>query len=285
MQNQINIKQVINGKSYNTRTASLIHTKNKIINKPSKIGTGATQEDYKETLYRTLTGTFFRVRYDVPIKWNANTQSHEIGNAISPLNDKEARDWIADHCPEKLADFLDNADIPKSQGNTLTIRIDPILKAKLAAKASTSGQSMNLLCTQVLSYIENPPITYSNPLPEPEEFKFIDGSNALTKYGTAEEHGNFTKNELSKIAELIYSNSKKERYIFDGYIVDITSKLAEKNKIFCLLIVQSWVSIIINRRVAFQDKYNKLDENEALNLTKGFTKNKLQNLFKQNNIT
>lgn len=254
MEERRGIKRVIDGTSYNTKTASLIHFKNRTDRPPLP---GRLQGGYDEALYRTLSGSFFVVKYEHPASWNKDTHTHELGDVIFPLNDKDVRDWFGLNCPEKLDDFLENSDIPKSQGGTLTIRIDPILKAKLAAKASLSGQSLNLMCAQILSYLEDPPIKYKDV--SPGDFKFWDGSDVLTDVGLAKEHGDDTKNELSKIAASLYLRSKNERYSLDAYIVYIISKLHQRNRLSALSAVQRWLYVFIKHQVGSGDPHNALD--------------------------
>ena len=91
------MKQIIEGKVYNTETAE--HLANASSNE-SPFDFGYWDED----LYRTKNGTFFIAgEGGAMTRWSKSCGNNSTcgGSGIIPLNESEAREWIERHANEK----------------------------------------------------------------------------------------------------------------------------------------------------------------------------------------
>ena len=87
------MKKIINGKLYNTETATYIG--NDSFENPSNF------HYYDEDLYQKKNGEFFLAGEGGPLsKYGVATGIHGwcSGHAITPLSTEEAKQWVEEHC-------------------------------------------------------------------------------------------------------------------------------------------------------------------------------------------
>ncbi len=131
MEIKMGIKRIIDGKAYNTETASLVHEHS------------ARDDTVYHGLYQTKHGAFFEWAYDS--NW---------GNGdVKPLSDDEARSWL-----EKFrapTDVIERYCGPFPEGGAsetrITLRLPGNLYNRLTAAASAVDVSLN---TYVMRQLE-----------------------------------------------------------------------------------------------------------------------------------
>ncbi len=141
-------KQVINGKAYNTQTATLIHEHIDNDDAHPRHPFGMAQFPYAEQLFRTRFGKFFLVLRNESY-WNPAIDDSDLQDRIVPLEPEQAIKWIEKYCNEKISDYI---DVPEAgePSTTLTLRLDKVLKILLNEAAVKKGVSMNQWCVQAL---------------------------------------------------------------------------------------------------------------------------------------
>lgn len=123
------IKRIIDGKTYNTETATRIAGWNQ----------NEDQYTYGDYLYQTRFGAFFRYTF----LDGADEDSHDT---ITPLVPDDARKWLE----EKVAwdpDLIESlfGEMPEAGSGEIkfTLRLPESLKNRLAARADQNKQSLN----------------------------------------------------------------------------------------------------------------------------------------------
>ena len=99
-------KQVINGKAYNTQTATLIHEHIDNDDAHPRHPFGMAQFPYAEQLFRTRFGKFFLVLRNESY-WNPAIDDSDLQDRIVPLKPEQAIKWIEEYCNEKISDYID----------------------------------------------------------------------------------------------------------------------------------------------------------------------------------
>ncbi len=87
------MKQIINGKLYNTETAEKLGS--------DSYGYGSDFHHWQEALYRTKGGTYFIAGEGGPLSRYARSCGQNEtsgGEGIRPLTEAEAREWMEEHC-------------------------------------------------------------------------------------------------------------------------------------------------------------------------------------------
>lgn len=144
------IKQVIDGKAYNTETASFIHEYIEADEDEAepRHPFNMAQYPYAEQMFRTRFGKFFLILRNEPYRNPANDDVDLRDRAI-PLEPEQAIKWMEKYCNAKIAEYV---DVPEAgePSTTLTLRLDKVLKIRLNAAAIEEGVSMNLWCVRAL---------------------------------------------------------------------------------------------------------------------------------------
>lgn len=146
------LKQVMQGRAYNTETAKLIHEHSVDYDEQPHHDFGG-EYPYSEQMFRTRFGKFFLVvrneAYNNPV-----IKETELRDRIIPVEPDHAIKWMEKYCNTKITDY---ADVPEAgePGTTLTLRLDKVLKICLNAAAIQEGISMNLWCVRALEAAMN----------------------------------------------------------------------------------------------------------------------------------
>lgn len=137
------LKRVIDGKSYNTATSTLIHHVE--LSTHETYGPGF---EHCLQLYRTRFGKFFLVERNESYL-NAASGESDLRDNLFPLDQDQALKWMEKHCNEKVEKYI---DVPEAgdPSTTLTLRMDRALKNLLNAAALKEGVSMNVWCVRIL---------------------------------------------------------------------------------------------------------------------------------------
>jgi len=137
------IKRVIDGKSYNSTTATLIHDEDL-----------STKDDdpafpHCLQLYRTRFGQFFMVERNEEFL-NHATDEGDRRDSIYPMSQDEALKWMEKYCNGKIEQFM---EVPEAgdPSTTLTLRMDKSIKLLLSTMAIQAGESMNACCVRILT--------------------------------------------------------------------------------------------------------------------------------------
>lgn len=138
------IKRVIEGKSYNTATATLVHEEEL----PSNDVYGPEFDPCLQ-LYRTRFGKFFLVNRNESY-WNHAINEGDMRDTITPLDYGQAIKWMEKFCNNKIEEFMEVAEAG-DPSTTLTLRMDKGLKFQLNAIAVKNNVSMNVWCVQALA--------------------------------------------------------------------------------------------------------------------------------------
>jgi HicB family len=122
-------KRIIDGKTYNTETATLVEGRADF----------RGPYEYGDYLYRTRFGAFFQFTY----AFGSDEHDHET---ITPLAPDDARKWLEknySYAPELIEKLF--GEMPEAGSGELkfTIRMPEMLGNKLSAKASENKQSLN----------------------------------------------------------------------------------------------------------------------------------------------
>jgi predicted HicB family RNase H-like nuclease len=144
------LKRVIEGKAYNTETASLIHEHLDEVREEDahEYSFDPYQYPYAEQLFRTRFGKYFLVIRNEAYLNPANDDV-ELRDRLLPLDQDQATKWMEKNCSEKIFDYMVVPEAGDSN-TTLTLRLDKLLKIRLNAAAIKEGVSMNLWCIQKL---------------------------------------------------------------------------------------------------------------------------------------
>ena len=137
------IKAVIDGKLYNTETATFIH-------EPSD---DTAPNRRVEQMYRTRLGEFFLVVRNEQY-WNPAIQEADLQDRIFPLEPEQAIKWMKKHCNDKITGHVDVPEAGESS-TTLTLRLDKGLKVLLESAAAKNSMSLSLWCVQALQAAVN----------------------------------------------------------------------------------------------------------------------------------
>ncbi len=142
------IKEVIDGKAYNTETANFIHEHLEDDEDDPHHPFDRDQHRYSEQMFRTRLGKFFLVLRNEPYN-NPAIEEVDLRDRVIPLEPDQAIKWMEKHCSDKITDYV---DIPEAgePSTTLTLRLDKVLKIRLGAAAIEEGVSMNLWCVRIL---------------------------------------------------------------------------------------------------------------------------------------
>jgi hypothetical protein len=140
------MKQVIEGKAYNTATSKLIHEHS--VDYDENQHNFGPEYPYTEQLFRTRFGKFFLVVHNEAYN-NPAIDDIDLRNRIVPLETDHAVKWMEKHCNDKITDYV---DVPEAgePSTTLTLRLDKVLKISLNAAAIQEGVSMNQWCVRAL---------------------------------------------------------------------------------------------------------------------------------------
>jgi predicted HicB family RNase H-like nuclease len=129
-------KRIIDGKSYNTDTAALVHEWR---NDP-------TEMQY-EGLYQTKHGAFFLSWYD---------DFHEAGG-IKPMSDDEAQKWLEkrDASAAVIEQYFGTFPEAGAAESRITLRLPGNLFNRVSASATAAKLSMNTYIMRVLERSES----------------------------------------------------------------------------------------------------------------------------------
>ncbi len=137
MDHQIRCKRIIDGKTYNTETATLL-------------GRWKCEEPREEALFKTRHGAYFLyvfLEIDYPEEW------------IAPVEPEAAQKWMEQYCRADLieAEFgeMPEAGDPEAR---ITLRIPETLRKRIAIIAQQRNQSLNawiLRCIERATDVES----------------------------------------------------------------------------------------------------------------------------------
>lgn len=133
------LKRIINGKTYNTETATLLAEE---AFHPS--------ETYKfDKLYQTRHGAYFRYHGD----WQENNHIGEPLCCIEPLAPSEAQAWMEHRDFTMLLEkhFGEQPEAGEAESR-VTLRIPDALKSRIETMAASRKQSLN---TWIMRCVEN----------------------------------------------------------------------------------------------------------------------------------
>ena len=122
MSHEFRCKRIINGKTYNTETATLL-------------GQGESDDSpIEEALFKTRHGAYFLCCDNVknPCEW------------IKPLDPDGAQKWVEEHCPTSVreSEFGEAPEAGDPEAR-LTLRIPEVLHRRIAICADSQKQSLN----------------------------------------------------------------------------------------------------------------------------------------------
>jgi len=122
-------KRIINGKTYNTETATLL---------AAETPRGPYRAEFDE-LYQTRHGAYFRHHGDWSV---ANEDGPEA--YIEPLTPPEAQSWMEKHATASLIEkhFGEQPEAGEAESR-FTFRMPDTLKNRIEAVALANGQSLN----------------------------------------------------------------------------------------------------------------------------------------------
>jgi hypothetical protein len=127
-------KRIIDGRTYNTQTATRLGSWFYWDDNPSEPRDGATSQ----TLYQTRHGAFFLYcQNEIAELWEA----HEW---IEPLASEEAQKWMEQQCsPEEIEAVFGTLPEAGDAEARITIRMPETLRRRLASVAEHRRQSLN----------------------------------------------------------------------------------------------------------------------------------------------
>lgn len=131
------MKRIIDGKTYNTETATKIAS-NDCWDRDPRWSHG----EYGEALYQTRHGAYFLYEYQDAVR-NEYGDYIDIKN-IKPLSPLEAQDWLEEH---NFVDIIEQhfGEMPEAgeAESRITLRVPDSLKVKIDAMAKKNNQSTN----------------------------------------------------------------------------------------------------------------------------------------------
>lgn len=142
------MKRIINGRKYDTETATEVHEWS---DKSPK------DFDYvEETLYRKRTGEYFLRCYGGPMTRYAERESYgsgyTYGSTIIPVSYDEARAWAEDHmtADEYEAEF---GEVPEGSDEevVLSVRVSAATRERLRRMAAESGRSQGTVLDEIVA--------------------------------------------------------------------------------------------------------------------------------------
>ncbi len=152
------LKRVIDGKAYNTETATLIHEED-LPDVDANFDTFGPDSEHCVQLYRTRFGKFFLVERNEAFM-NLATEEVDFRDSIYPLEQEDAMKWMEKYCNDKIERYLDVEEAGDSS-TTLTLRMEKITKVLLGGAAAKEGVSMNAWCVRALQEaVEKVDLTY-----------------------------------------------------------------------------------------------------------------------------
>ena len=166
------LKKVVEGVAYNTRTSSLLGTCT-----PRKEPEGQSQAATQQ-LFRTRGGRYFIVHRQLRV-WTPG-RGHLLIDDIEPIAKEQAQHWLSEHEPQSNELFLMGLKFkspPKSVGTSISVRIDSALKEGIVERAKLAGLPANYLHTSYLRHgfehnIEREP-------PNPAQYRTGEGVRLL----------------------------------------------------------------------------------------------------------
>ena len=172
----LSVKQIIQGTTYNTSTATLVH---KYV-PPDQWDKKEEKSDF-ERLYRTRQGEFFlliNLLGYVLVPRDASTSHYKERwvPQIKPLTSAQALTWLNEHggTREQIKQQFPHG-LPKGwePESTVYVRIPDSLKRRLETCAKSKGQSLNLWAMRWLEYAAAVEESGKDipPLPSPTEEK------------------------------------------------------------------------------------------------------------------
>ena len=133
------MKRIIDGKTYNTETATKIVSFDCWDEDPAYSG-----QEYGSILYQTRFGAYFL--YDYYTTWYAisDISNEELKEKITPLSPLETQKWMEDHRFDILIEqhFGEMPEAGESESR-ITLRMPDSLKLKIDAMANKNNQSTN----------------------------------------------------------------------------------------------------------------------------------------------
>lgn len=139
------MKRIINGKKYDTETATMIH----------EWDNGHYTGDFEhceEALYRTRKGAYFLAGSGGPMSKYAESRGNETsgGEAITPITETEAREWLEEHdgADEIEATFgeVDEADADE----LVMIAVPRKVRDRLREECGKTGEKMGPLVARLI---------------------------------------------------------------------------------------------------------------------------------------
>jgi hypothetical protein len=151
MYNSRPLKRVIDGKSYNTDTATLLHEHVEEDELQENGPHGPNPYPFYQQLYRTRYGKFFLALRNESFL-NHATGENDLLDRIVPVEIDRAVKWMELYCNEKIEQFV---DVPEAgdPSTTLTLRMDKALKSSLNTASIAEGISMNVWCVRALESV------------------------------------------------------------------------------------------------------------------------------------
>jgi predicted DNA binding CopG/RHH family protein len=133
-------KRIIDGKTYNTDTATLVH----------ELCANPTGEQY-EGLYQTKHGAFFLRWYDA---------GYGAGD-VKPMADDEARKWLEKRNADAavIEYYFDKFPEAGAAESRITLRLPGNLYNRIFASATAANLSMNTYIMRLLERSEGPNIS------------------------------------------------------------------------------------------------------------------------------
>ncbi|MCX7204700.1 MAG: hypothetical protein NT086_01690 [Proteobacteria bacterium] len=136
------ISRVVDGKTYNTRTALNCH-----MHTESKDEHGVP---HLIELYRTKRDQYFLVEHNIPHPYMDADKRGAI-DVLTPITLEQAEEWVEKYCPWRKEKIF--ASSSEADTTTLTLRIDKMTKAQLIAQATKHNLTLNAYCLLKLEKI------------------------------------------------------------------------------------------------------------------------------------
>ena len=149
------MKRIINGKTFNSETATVIFR----LEKQEKGALRSEEIDGyldSETLYRTRQGNFFLM--DTEIKDNFDKEGVPLGTGpverLKPLTTEGALNWLRSHdvSEEQIRQQFGDHLKDMTEESTVYLRVPQSLKLRLEACANNKGQSLNTWAMRCLEH-------------------------------------------------------------------------------------------------------------------------------------
>ena len=141
------VKMVIDGKAYNTATATLIFYTNGVDEPIDTITRGLLLPSAFE-LYRNRHGAFFKVLRDVHRHYNDDYDDFE--DQIRPISDREALGLMEIYCQHEIENYF--GEIPEAGENDVRValRLPRFLNEKAKKAAKNKNLSLNVWLNRVI---------------------------------------------------------------------------------------------------------------------------------------